>query len=350
MQQTRKGNIEADRADPYQSIAKSGTEPAGHLARRTIEKVTVVLPFHNESGNLRFVVEGLMKELRGAGLRPDLFLVDDGSTDDSMDLVRALAEDYPEVRYISFSRNFGKETALMAGVLECGNDFDALAYMDSDGQHMSADLVRMIEVAQDPAIDLVCGVRSSRNYQTASQQRMARLFYALFRRLSDAPIDEGAGDFNVMKPAVVVALRSLREEHPFMKGLVGWVGFRKRLVPISIAERAHGQAKSSTRRMLKLAFGAILSFSSWPLRAWSAIGMISALLAVFYLALVVVQTAVFGRNVPGYATTVVLLLGLGGLQLLSIGIVGEYLARVYDASKQRPRYLIAERSDAVQSQ
>ncbi|WP_338665503.1 glycosyltransferase family 2 protein [Pararoseomonas sp. SCSIO 73927] len=293
------------------------------------------------------MVEELIRGLASEGLRPDVFLVNDGSTDNSMQEVRALVGDHPEVRYISFSRNFGKETALMAGLLECGDDFDALAYMDSDGQHRCTDLVRMIGVAQSPEVDLVCGVRDSRNYQTASQQRMARLFYALFRKLSDAPIDEGAGDFNVLKPPVVAALRSLREEHPFMKGLVGWVGFRKRLIPISIAERAGGQAKSSTRRMLKLAFGAILSFSSWPLRAWSAIGMVSALLAVLYLALVVVQTAVFGRNIPGYATTVVLLLGLGGLQLLSIGIVGEYLARVYDASKQRPRYLVAERSGAL---
>jgi glycosyltransferase involved in cell wall biosynthesis len=347
MQQTGNGHIEADGANADYSIAESRLEPSIQLPRRTIEKVTVILPFHNEFGNLRSVVEGVIQGLSAARLRPDVFLVNDGSTDDSMQEVRALVRDYPQVRYISFSRNFGKETALMAGFLECGDDFDALAYMDSDGQHRCADLVKMIEVAQSPDVDLVCGVRDSRNYQTASQQRMARLFYALFRRLSDAPIDEGAGDFNVLKPQVVAALRSLREEHPFMKGLVGWVGFRKKLVPIRIAERAGGQAKSSTRRMSKLAFGAILSFSSWPLRAWSAIGVISALLAVLYLAFVVVQTAVFGRNVPGYATTVVLLLGLGGLQLLSIGIVGEYLARVYDASKQRPRYLIAERSEAL---
>ena len=232
----------------------------------------------------------------------------------------------------------------MAGLSECGDAFDVLAYMDSDGQHAPSDLMKLIGVATDPQVDLVCGVRTDRDYQTASQKRMAHIFYGLFRALSDSPIDEGSGDFNVMKPKVVKAVRRLREEHPFMKGLVGWVGFRKKLVPITIRSRSGGVAKSSTHRMLRLAFSALLSFSSWPLRAWSAVGILSALMAVSYLALIVVQTILFGAEVPGYASTVVLLLGLGGLQLLSIGIVGEYVARVYDASKQRPRYLVAERS------
>jgi glycosyltransferase involved in cell wall biosynthesis len=274
-----------------------------------------------------------------------VLLVDDGSTDNSLEVIRQMSEGCGAIDFISFSRNFGKEAAIMAGLTECGDDFDALAYMDSDGQHTARDLVRLLDELRRSDVDLVCGVRTSREYQTARQRMMTRVFYQLFRKLGDAPIDEGVGDFNVMRPKVVHALRKLREEYPFMKGLVGWVGFRKKLVPITIENRAGGVAKSSTRKMLKLAFGAILSFSSWPLRAWSAIGVCSALAAVAYLIAVIIQTAAFGRSVPGYATTVVLLLGLGGLQLISIGIVGEYVARIYDASKRRPRYLIGQRSE-----
>ncbi len=248
------------------------------------------------------------------------------------------------MEFISFSRNFGKETAIIAGLSECGDKFDAVAYMDSDGQHSAKDLAKLIESAQDPNIDLTCGVRSDREYQTPSQRLLANAFYVLFKRISHASIDKGAGDFNVLKMNVVKSIRLMHEQHPFMKGIIGWVGFRKRLIPIHIHSRTTGTAKSSTWKMLKLAFSAILSFSAWPLRAWSAIGATSAIIAVAYLSIIVIDTILRGRDIPGYASTVVLLLGIGGLQLLSIGIVGEYVARIYDASKNRPRYIIAQKS------
>jgi len=347
MHDARDSDIKAKRGNSDSLVSRDvGRLPVNRVEKghQTAIRLTIILPFHNEAENIESLVLSIVREVASSGLSPRVFLVDDGSTDGSLSIARALALSDERISFISFSRNFGKEVALMAGILECGDDFDALAYMDSDGQHTAQDLLRLVEAARDPDVDLVCGVRSNRDYQTHRQQRMTRLFYRLFRSLSDAPIDEGAGDFNVMKPSVVNALRRLREDHPFMKGLVGWVGFRKKLVPIDIQRREGGVAKSSTPKMLRLAFGAILSFSSWPLRAWSAIGMGSAAIAVLYLVIVIVQTAVFGREVPGYATTVVLLLGIGGLQLLSIGIVGEYVARIYDASKGRPRYLIAERS------
>lgn len=341
MEQRSQTDIDDDRRPADDAVSDQGLQTARNSQGTT--KITIVIPLHNEEENIKAVVEGLLQSLSQRGFEPTAFLVDDGSTDDSLAVVRKLAEEDARVRFISFSRNFGKEAAIMAGLSECGDDFDLLAYMDSDGQHTSSDLLRLIDAAQDPDVDIVCGVRTSRDYQTRRQQRMTRAFYRLYRRLSDAPIDEGAGDFNVMRPKVVRALRQLREEHPFMKGLVGWVGFRKKLLPINIEPRAGGSAKSSTKKMVKLALGAILSFSAWPLRAWSMIGMISALIAVTYLLIVVVQTVAFGRDIPGYATTIVLLLGIGGLQLLSIGIVGEYIARIYDASKNRPRYIIRER-------
>lgn len=316
-----------------------------HLAAHLdpISRVTVVLPLHNEADNIKSVCLELLSALSEAGYIPRILLINDGSTDGSEDVCWSLSEETKEIEFISFSRNFGKEAALMAGLIESGDNFDVLAYMDSDGQHAPSDLVTMLRTMQALDVDLVCGARSDRDYQTGAQKWMARQFYNLFHALTDQRIEEGVGDFNVLRPKVVEALRQLREEHPFMKGLVAWVGFRRVLVPITIRPRAGGAAKSSTRKMLRLAAGAFLSFSSWPLRAWSVIGMASACLSIVFLLLVIVQTVFFGREVPGYATTVVLLLGLGGLQLFSIGVLGEYVARIYDASKRRPRYIISQR-------
>jgi len=337
-------NVDSDRADSGDAVANELPKQSGAHASR-ISKVTVVLPLHNEAENIKAVCLELVGALRSSGYAPRLLLVDDGSTDQSLEVAAGLSALHDEISYISFSRNFGKEAAIMAGLHEAGDDFDVLAYMDSDGQHDPADLVKMLKVADETGADLVCGARTDRDYQTASQRWLTRRFYGLFHALTDQKIEEGVGDFNVLRPKVVHALRELKEEHPFMKGLIAWIGFQRQIVPIKVRPRAGGQAKSSTRKMARLALGAFLSFTSWPLRAWSVIGVLSALLALAYLFVVIIETAVFGRAVPGYATTIVLLLGLGGLQLFSIGILGEYVARIYDASKQRPRYIIAHRDE-----
>lgn len=309
-----------------------------------IRRLKVIIPVHNEADNINGLVEGIFSCHQTLNLQVSVLLVDDGSTDTTAKIIKTMSAQDHRVDYISFSRNFGKEAAIMAGIQECGNDFDAIAYMDGDGQHTPAELCRLVIAADDPEIDLVCGVRADRGYQTAKQKLMANLFYSIFRLISNAQIDEGVGDFNVMKPGVVKSIREMRETHPFMKGIIGWIGFSKKLVSIEIKPRAGGQAKSSTYKMLRLALGAILSFSSWPLRAWSIMGCMCAALSVLYLIYTVINTCIYGIRVPGYATIVVLLLGLGGIQLFSVGILGEYIARIYEASKNRPRYIIANKS------
>ena len=299
---------------------------------------------------MRAVTGELLRTLRAANVMVRLLLVDDGSTDGTLDALRALAREDAAVTFISFSRNFGKEAAIMAGLREVGENHDLVAYMDGDGQHDPRDLVAMIEVARDDDVDLVCGARVDRSYQGAAQRWLTNRFYDLFRRLTDQRIEEGVGDFNVLKPKVLRILANLQEDHPFMKGLIAWVGFRRRVVPITIRDRAGGTAKSSLRNLSKLALGAFLSFSSWPLRTWSVVGIASAMVALSYLAVVIGEAVIFGRDVPGYATTVVLILGLGGLQLFSVGVLGEYVARIYDASKNRPRYVVAERSGDLEAE
>lgn len=349
-QDSQQSDVENDRSGSGEEIA-SESSPVTAAQKRfnpqkpTIERVQIVLPLHNEAQNIKTVTLSVIQALRDNGYLPKILLVNDGSTDGSHLVISQLAQQHPEIAYISFSRNFGKEAALMAGIHECGDEFDILAYMDSDGQHTPDGLLQLLARASESEADLVCGARSDRSYQTPVQRWASRCFYRVFHAMSRERIDEGVGDFNALRPKVVFALRELREDHLFMKGLVSWIGFRKEIVPIEVQPRRGGQPKSSTAKMLKLALGAILSFSAWPLRAWSVVGIVSSLVALIYLVFVVVKTVVYGADVPGYATTIVLLLGLGGLQIFSIGVLGEYIGRIYDASKRRPRYIIAERSD-----
>jgi glycosyltransferase involved in cell wall biosynthesis len=345
-QRAQQTHVKGNRGNTGGAVTQDRTDSSapGSAIPHRATIVQVILPIHNEADNIEAVTNDLLNVFSSSGFLPRLLFVDDGSTDESRQVVKTLSHKHSEISYIWLSRNFGKEAALLAGMRECGDDFDLLAYMDADGQHGAADLLRLLKVASTSTADVVCGVRMDRSYQGPWQRRMAVLFYKLFRLLSHNDIDEGAGDFNVLRPQVVYALRMLPEPHPFMKGLVSWVGFQRDLIPITINERKGGRPKSSTRRMIKLALGAIISFSSWPLRLSSILGGMVASIAFLYLLVVVAQTLATGTRVPGYATIVVLLLGLGGIQLLCMGLLGEYVARIYDASKSRPTYIIAEKS------
>lgn len=333
--------------DPKGTRNSLGNSQQEHLAgndRSRIRRVTLVIPVYNEADNIKSVTMEALEKLNNAGYEPSVFLVDDGSKDNTLKAIISLSSSVSNISYISFSRNFGKEAALLAGLNECGDGFDALAYMDGDGQHDPADLVRMIQIAEESGADIVCGARQDRLYQSPHQKWLSKRFYDIFHVLTEQTIEEGVGDFNVLRPNAVHALRAIREKHVFIKGLISWIGYRSITVPITIRARKSGATKASVPKLVRLAAGAILSFSSWPLRAWSIIGLLSAFLALSYLLIVIIQTSAYGREVPGYATIVVLLLGLGGLQLISVGIMGEYIARIYEASKQRPSYIIRDRN------
>ncbi|WP_338331633.1 glycosyltransferase family 2 protein [Acetobacter sp. LMG 32666] len=336
-------NIEQERANSDYCVFQELDDGGGQQFKK-IQSVCVILPIYNEADNISFVSKDILSKLLENSYNAHILFVNDGSKDNSLRIVKHLCSQNPRIHYISFSRNFGKEAALMAGLQECRDHYDAIAYMDSDGQHTVDDLLMLIQHTENTGCDLTCGARADRNYQNGLQRFLSNSFYRCFHFLTNQSIEKGVGDFNVMRSKVVLALCEFKERDLFMKGIISWIGFRREIVNIHIVDRKGGVSKSSTLRMVKLAVSAIMSFSSWPLRLWSFVGFFSSFLSFLYLCFIIFQKIHFGINIPGYATIIVILLGLGGIQLLSVGIIGEYISRMYESSQNRPRYIIDERS------
>jgi len=311
---------------------------------KKIHQICIILPIYNEEENINIITEKIFLALLPQGYDVHVLFVNDGSQDGSLKIIKNLCYTNKRIHFISFSRNFGKEAALMAGLQECRGKYDAIAYMDSDGQHTVQDLLMLIQHTEKTGCDLTCGARSDRDYQTSIQKLMSNSFYSLFHILTNEKIEKGVGDFNVMRDKVIVALCEFKERDLFMKGIIAWIGFKREIVPINIKPRVGGVSKSSTKKMMHLAVSAIFSFSSWPLKLWSYIGFFSSIFAFSYLVFIIYQKTTYGIDIPGYATIIVILLGLGGIQLLSAGIIGEYIARMYESSQGRPRYIVDERS------
>ena len=315
-------------ADPPRSAA------APRPARPAI---SVVMPAFNEAGSLPGVVDELREALRALTERWEVIVVDDGSRDDTAAVAAACARQ-PGVRVVRLSRNFGKEAALTAGLDRALGEVVVL--MDADGQHPVSLLGEMLQAWRDGA-DMVSAVRASRADEPLGKRLGTRLFYRMVNAGSPVSIPEDAGDFRLMDRRVVDALRALPERNRFMKGLYAWVGFDARTIHYTPARRRAGRSSFSLRRLARLAFTGITAFSNFPLRLWSGIGALIALGALLYGAWIVVEHFVHGHPVPGWPTLVAGLMFFSGVQLLSIGILGEYIGRIFDEVKQRPIYLVA---------
>ena len=265
--------------------------------------------------------------------------IDDGSRDGTLDAIRTLADAHDNVRYISFTRNFGKEPAMMAGLDFA--DGDAVLIMDADLQHPPA-LIPAMVAAWRAGYDDVCGKRTDRKDETFLKRTMANLFYRSMQAVSRFTLQRDVGDFRLLDHRCVAALRLLRENQRFTKGLFTWVGFKKKEIPFQVQPRAAGKTTWSYLALLSLAVEGITSFTTAPLRLTTVLGLIVSALALCYMVVVLVDALVYGDPVAGYPTLMTVLLFLGGVQLLSLGIIGEYLGRVFTESKQRPCYLIDE--------
>ena len=306
--------------------------------------ISVIVPCYNEAEALPYFFRA-MEETRAA-FRTDwdceleLLFVDDGSRDGTLDLLRAAAKRDSGVRYLSFSRNFGKEAAMYAGLQHARGDYVAL--MDADLQNPPATLLEMYQVLQGGGWDCAAARRTTRKGEPPIRSFFARLFYRIINRISDTEIVDGAFDFRMMTRQMVDAVLSLGEYNRFSKGIFSWVGFRTKWLPYENVERVAGKTKWSFWSLLVYAIEGIVGFSTAPLALVTCLGLVLCAAAFLTVLYIIGKTLLFGDPVGGWPSLACFVMFLGGVQLFGMGILGEYLAKTYLEVKRRPIYLLAE--------
>ncbi len=311
------------------------------LTRQTLSPtLSCVIPAYNEAQSLGALVPEILATLQRLSTQLELIIVDDGSQDDTADVMQLLCATYPQVIYLKLSRNFGKEAALTAGIEAAQGDVVVL--MDGDGQH-PVSLVRDMLAKWREGSDVVYAIRRTRADQSGLQIKLTGWFYKLVNLGNRVKIPANAGDFRLMDRKVVDALKSLSERNRFMKGLYAWVGFNSTAIDYDPLPRTGGKSNFGLRGSLALAFTGILAFSIAPLRALTVTGFLLSMVALGYGVWVMGEYFISGIAVPGYATIVVGMMFFSGIQLLSIGILAEYVGRIYEEVKQRPNYLVSQR-------
>lgn len=300
--------------------------------------LSLVVPVFNEEESIGIFLDAIRGELAGLGHHIEILFVNDGSRDRTVEKIQEQipATDFADVRCVSLSRNFGKEAALTAG-LEAARG-DVVVPMDVDLQDPPA-LIKEFIAKWREGYDVVYGVRTARD-EGSGKRATAALFYKFFNSLSPLKIPDNVGDYRLMDRRVVEALKKLPERNRFMKGLFAWVGFRSVGVPYARTQRAAGQTKWNYWKLWNFALDGITSFSTMPLRMWTYVGVMLAFLAFIYMAFIITKVLVSGIDVPGYASLVTVVLFLGGVQLVTLGVIGEYIGRLFVEAKCRPVYLI----------
>ncbi|MBK1723521.1 glycosyltransferase [Thiocystis violacea] len=283
------------------------------------------------------MISALLAVIRDIDLETEIILVNDGSDDDSLLVMKELANLHTCIKIIDLSRNFGKEYAVSAGLQFARGA--AAVVMDSDLQHPPDVIPRFLEKWRE-GYDIAYGVHMDRREESRMKKAFSGLFYRLFNRLTETPIPRNVGDFLLLDRRVVDSLNALPERNRFMKGLFAWVGFRRAEVEYEQAERALGESKWNLWKLWNFALDGLTGFTTLPLRLWSYVGLVVSLLAMLYASFLIVRTLISGVDVPGFATLIVVILMLGGIQLISLGVLGEYLGRLYLEVKQRPLFLV----------
>lgn len=299
--------------------------------------VSCVVPIFNETANIQNFIECLQTTLQSLTDKYEIILVDDGSKDNSVYCIQQLAKIYP-LKLLGLSRNFGKEIALTAGLEHAQGEVAIL--LDADFQHPIPLITAFLEHWAN-GYDMVYGLREDRATDTYLKRQSAHLFYWLMQKIAKVDIPNNAGDFRLLDRKIIKALANFPERTRFMKGLYAWVGFKKIGISYSVQERKAGKSSWGLRHLTELAITGITSFSDVPLRVWGFIGFVVSGISFLYALYMITVTLLFGADLPGFPTLVVAIMFLGGIQLLSIGILGEYIARIFTEVKQRPKYLIA---------
>ncbi|HET8883998.1 MAG TPA: glycosyltransferase family 2 protein [Candidatus Saccharimonadales bacterium] len=307
---------------------------------KTPKKISVLIPAYNEQAVLRHLYERLDK-LAGetTDYQFEFLFVNDGSRDKTLEIIKAYAEKDTRIAYINLSRNFGKETAMIAGF-----DYvtgDATVVIDADLQDPPELIPQMIEYWEQ-GYDDVYAKRSSRQGETWFKKATSSAFYKILQRSTRIPIQKDTGDFRLLDKRCVEALRQMRETQRYTKGMFSWIGYKKKELTYIRDPRAAGESKWNYLRLADLAIEGIVSFTTAPLRISSFIGIVTSFLAFAYIVYLVVDTILYGSDLAGYPSMMAVILFLGGVQLLSLGVIGEYIGRIFNETKDRPLYLVEE--------
>lgn len=303
--------------------------------------ITLVVPCYNEEETVRLFTEAILQVQEQLDVFLEILFVDDGSKDQTLQVVRQLAQELPtRVNYVSFSRNFGKEAAIIAGLEHAQGEWVAL--MDADLQDPPAMLAEMLRLIREEGYDVAATRRTNRHGEPPVRSWFSALYYKLNNKISDAKLEEGVRDYRLMTRQVVDAVLSLPEQNRFSKGIFSWVGFNVAYLEYTNIERVAGTTSWSFTNLLSYAMEGFISFSDAPLTVASYIGFLSCIGAFGYGIYIVARTLLFGTGTPGWASLAVLIVGMGGLQLLCLGIVGKYIGKIFIESKKRPHYIIRE--------
>jgi polyisoprenyl-phosphate glycosyltransferase len=306
--------------------------------------LSIVVPIYNEASylpalheRLTALAQRLNKERQ---IAVEVVYVDDGSRDNTVEVARRLPAENFDLQLISFSRNFGKEAALLAGLDHARQG--AVLFMDGDGQHSPELADKLVALWRDEGYDVVYTAKATRADESALRRLAVRLFYRLLNWGVRFPIPEDASDFRLLSPRAVAALKQLPERNRFFKGLSSWIGFRQARVPYEPAKRTHGRSSWNLRALVGLSIEGITAFSTAPLRLASLLGVLLSVTAFFFGGWIVFETIFYGKSVAGYPSIIVGIMVIGGVQLLMIGIMGEYIAKILSELKGRPVYFVAE--------
>lgn len=304
-------------------------------------KLSLVVPCYNEEDNVQEFYHCTKACFRGKIDDYEIIFVNDGSSDKTLEKLKTLTDhDEPALQIVSFSRNFGKESAIYAGLSHAKGD--AVCIIDADLQQRPEVVLQMYGILnEEPELDCVCAYQEKRK-ENKLLSFTKSMFYKIINKISEVDFVNGASDFRLMKRSMVNAILSMTEYHRFSKGIFSWIGFNTKYIPYEVAKRKHGETKWSPGKLFRYGMGGIIAFSTAPLKFVTFVGFFSAFLSVAYMIFVIIQKIFFGIDIPGYATIIVLLLLMGGLILFCLGIIGEYLAKMYVQLKNRPIYIERE--------
>ena len=300
-------------------------------------KLSIVMPIYNEGSLIEQVISELINVLDFQNFNYEIICINDGSIDNTSNVLDTLYKKNKSLIIINLSRNFGKELALSAGIDYASGD--AVVPMDADGQHPPNLIPDMVEMWKK-GYEVVLAKRNNRRSENFLMGIVKRIYYKILNFTSEIHIPENVGDFRLMDKSVVEVLKQLRERERFMKGLYAWLGFKSITIDYEVRDRKSDKTKWQFFKLWKFALDGLTSFSVAPLKIWSYLGFLIFLFSTLYAFITMIQYFIYGINVPGYASLIILILLFGGLQMMILGIIGEYISRIFIETKNRPLYII----------